>query len=994
MFWRVSVVTKDELILLTQKDESPVLEFKREWYWNNSTPKEEMTEKWGEFIKDIISLTNAYLGYAGFTRYLIIGFSEIEKKFYDVNITDVKQLSDLRSFKKLLIEKLEKFTTVALLKLDLDIISINNCNVLVFEMPPPNYVTELKIELQTKTRLLSEGSVIVRKGQKTDEVRTATTDELFKLVNEFEEYRKSDGYKVAKVEKESKSFQERSIEKTVQLYIDKNTSYSLANGYPKKVRNWKEDIVYEVYKLSDGLGGCKEFIYIHGGSNQGKTLGDIRINKYVDNITKAIVLTDKPNLKDVEKRKENISQSFGTNLVYFIDEFGYQFLYKDCMLPYQKFNLPVYVDGLYESHDKKDLSAIDRLKEWFKSENEPLFIVNGHGGIGKTTLAKQFLDHVYDISKNSGILFIDSKDIIEELSRNVSINSKVNDVYHFYKAQIALNEDESISFSRELLKLSMDNGSLIVVLDGIDEVIAKLGDRFDVDSFIESIFDDYSSDLNRTKILITCRDHFWNEVGKKILLPEITLKAFNEDLAKEFYRQYLPADLTKQSDQKKISRAMEIASSLAINDTNGQPESKVYIPFLLDMIGYLIKSRSNDLEKYDDIVSEYLLGNNHTDFLIAKVCNREIAKLDSLGLDDQVRFFMAIATKKENGTSLYDIKSDLLSIVGTKANDALIEKIKGHPLLVCTDNHIYFRYDVFNVYFKTLYLVDFFRRKNINDFDEKCYRIIKGYLKYDSSFTNAVCERLSFDDDIQIFCMQIIEKTVEAKEFDHQTLTSSLTAFLLNLMHRSNGLQSNISNRTELIEKMFVYNGAIVGLCLVDIFGSNDVKPTIDCRNKIFKDCTFINYEYFWECPMNEDTRFERSYFKNLDPRNGINYKVWDNMFSKDCNTVEIQHLLNKKEEEKALSKKEVVDELVKIFRLFYERGNFYPKKQEHVRSKVFAAKLLPILLEKKVILNYKDPQKGTLVQYVVDDKYKSVINYIEQGSQSIELFRLAEELV
>ncbi len=210
----------------------------------------------------------------------------------------------------------------------------------------------------------------------------------------------------------------------IQLYIDKNSSYSLAADYPKKIRNWKDSIVYEIYKLTDDFGACREFIYLHSSSIQGKTLGDIRKNGFVEDLSKAIILTDRPNIKSVEKRKENISQTFGSKFVYFVDEFGYEFLYKDCILPYHKYNLPIYVNGLYDGDEQKDLSALDRLKEWFYRENEPLFVVNGHGGIGKTTLAKHFLDFIYDENNDSGILFIDSKEIVDELSRSIGRHSK------------------------------------------------------------------------------------------------------------------------------------------------------------------------------------------------------------------------------------------------------------------------------------------------------------------------------------------------------------------------------------------------------------------------------------------------------------------------------------------------------------------------------------------------------------------------------------------
>lgn len=38
---------KEDISVLLKREESPILEFKRQWYWNDSTPKEEMADKWG-----------------------------------------------------------------------------------------------------------------------------------------------------------------------------------------------------------------------------------------------------------------------------------------------------------------------------------------------------------------------------------------------------------------------------------------------------------------------------------------------------------------------------------------------------------------------------------------------------------------------------------------------------------------------------------------------------------------------------------------------------------------------------------------------------------------------------------------------------------------------------------------------------------------------------------------------------------------------------------
>jgi hypothetical protein len=126
----------------------------------------------------------------------------------------------------------------------------------------------------------------------------------------------------------------------------------------------------------------------------------------------------------------------------------------------------------------------------------------------------------------------------------------------------------------------------------------------------------------------------------------------------------------------------------------------------------------------------------------------------------------------------------------------------------------------------------------------------------------------------------------------------------------------------------------------------------------------------------------------------GINYKISDNLFASSCDLTSIQHLLTEKKEEFESTRDTVKAELEKVFKLFYQRGNFYPRKQEEVRKKLSAVKQLPNLMDKGVIEIYKDPKKPTMKQYRINKNYKSVVDYIEQGSPSSEFLSLIEELI
>jgi hypothetical protein len=969
-----------DLLSLLQNEESPILEFKRQWYWGDNLDDSDLTNMWGELQKDIISLANGYPGFVGQDRFIIFGYSENESKVYSFDNKVIKHLTNLKQFKKQLIGKLESLTKPALVSLDIELITIDDGSLLVIKIPSPVSVTELKKQLQTKTRHLDEGAVLVRKGQKTDEVRSAAPDEINDLKREFEQYKGSVLFKRMNPPDQEPKL-ERTIEKTVQSYIDKNTSLSIATGYPKKAKNWDDGIIYEIYKLVDSFNGQREFIYIHDLAVQGKTLAHIKKATLINDFKNTIILIDRPKNIDSAKRKNNIKKLFKSDHIYFIDEFGYNFLYKDCIHPFMKFNLPVYVDSLFID-EGKDNSALERLISWHNSDNEPLFVVSGHGGIGKTTLAKQFLDYVYDESDEPGILFIDSKEIIHELSRKFSHKNKINDVFDFYSALMDVGIQEMSKFDKELLKLSIDNGSLLVVLDGIDEVIAKLGDKFDVESFITSIFEEYSSDLHKTKILITCRDHFWNDISKNIVLPEITLRAFNKSLATDFFNQ------KHDSDQKKVTKSLQMANNLAIDTTSSinSKTSESYIPFLLDMISYLINRKSEEASN-DFFDSSYLSNKDNTDILVGQICKREISKLESLSLDDQIILFINMASNKESRISVYDIKSELLNLT-THVDDALIDKVKGHPLMIFSENHFSFRYDVFEIYFKSLKIVYLLKLKNITLFDEDCANIFSGYLKYDSSFTKSVSNKIIYDDNLLEFCSELMIFSHDLNKVNRELFISSIVCLLL----QNSVYNADISSRTLLIESLFLENDEINGLCLVDIFGASGVKPKFDFRGKKLTNCHFNNYEYFLECSFDKDTRFTYSYFNSINPRAGIKYNLPEDVFSVGCDTNEIDNLLNKKKEEVKNTNEIIRIKLLKVFQLFYARQNFYPRKQEEVGKKLASLNLLQDLISKGVIVNYIDKKKPTMRQFKVHDDYRSIINLIDQETPSDELDQLVKE--
>lgn len=981
------MIQPDELLGVLQKDESPILEFKREWYWIEDAPNEDLGKKWGEFFKDLIGLCNGYLNFVGRDRFLIIGFCESEKKVFNVDTSKIRALQDLKAFKRKIIERLEKIVTRPPLDLKVELIPLEGQNVLVIKIPSPQHLTELKAELATKTRVLDSGTILVRKGQESDSIRVANPQEILDLTTEFDKF-KNLSLHLSGVTALRK---ERSIAKTVQLYIEKNSSFSIDVGFPISHNDRAENIIFEIFRISEELGSSKYFLYIHEHASQGKTHAHIKANNLLKIDDTLIILTERPSIKDIERRKENLSETFKTKHVFFIDEFGLNYLYGDFIQAYESYNLPIFVESLTTEIVDNEKSALKILNNWYSSAAAPLMVIKGYGGIGKSTLAKQFLDVIATDNPGIGLLFIDSNDIIDRLSKAARAGKQINDLYDFYIAQHQNEEVDAKNFSKDLLKLSVDNGSLVIVLDGIDEVIAKLGSKFDITSFVNSILNSYSNNLERGKIIITCRDIFWREFNNNENVRTITLAPFDVALAKDFFSQSF------ESAASKVERAMAMANKFAIKKVMNDEEESVYIPYVLDMISYLIKHQQEFNDKDVGLGSTKILDPRSisNDFLIGSVCEREIKKLGNYSIDDQINFLIDFSLSPSGHVSLYDIKPLFGKATSLQISDEFVEKLAGHPLLSRTGDTLNFRYDFFYQYFKSLYVSRYFSDADSSKISPSLIDIFGTYVGFDNEFTRSLYCRLAFGEDLLLFAMETIDvikdKLSAATPTEQPRLRAAISGlFILLLSLRWEKSQSlDQITCTELLKQVFYSNNSLDGICLIGVFGSDRAKPVFDFRNTLIKNSYFEQYEYFWDCSINENTRFTSSSFAGLEPRAGVKPQLFPETFGESCDISDITEVINRQSSQIADVVNELKEKLYQFFKLFYKQGNFYPKKQEDVRARLYTGKLLATLLKNKVIIDYQDPKKASLKQYKVTEEFRPIVKLFEQGGASLEFERV-----
>jgi len=1030
------MLNEEELknILENNPKETYTIEYKRDWYWDNDTLLNKDKEKnkgkdqqklWDEFLKDLLALANANLGYVGKTRYLIVGYDEKTSTKHDVNPDKISDLTNLTVFRNNISKKLKSRCNTKLEQLEIYFVDCENKSkrLLIFEIPSPTVLIELTIDLQSKSnKVFSANTVFIRKfiknGKDGEEisVQAASVDEATKLKNEFEIYKN-------KIQKN------RSIVSTIESYIENNRNYSYAQNM-LSTTDTNQGIVYEVFKFNVQFGNPLYFVYINQYSRQAKTYQYLIDESIIEKNCNLIILTEEPEDVNPETRKDNLRKIFKTKDVYFIDEFGYEFIYKGYMSSYEPFNISVFVESFLDSNDSKSekKTALQILNDWYNSISEPILVIKGHGGIGKSTLVKYFLDSIYaknsknNSKKEVGILFIDSNDIIKgllEMAKSVP-NKSFDNIYDFYQALINKgNPDYFLSkpIPKNVLQLAVDQGRLIIVLDGIDEVISKLGSYFNIKAFLQSIKSEYCANLEKAKIIITCRDYFWEKLDNDSNIREIDLSPFNQKMAEDFFEQSYSnllydcnQNLNKNSFKKLKIKSMDLAKDIAMSDKNKyiatETQEEIYIPYMLDMIADIVKKDKFDKFSPDQQDSNFLEMNIKNDYIIEKFCNREITKLgnrdnkeqDKFKVDNQIRLFCDMALYYSGIVNIHDIKY-LLDKVGICKQETdcsnYINRLKGHPIINSNQDSIFFRYDFFKTHFNSIAIGHFLKQRNAEQVKDKVFaEALINYVKFDSNTTIEIIKRFDYNEDMILFMMECIQNINTCDEYDQNFKNSVISVLFIIILLSVQKLDfANYGKEKcrDILINIFERSNEIHGLCLIDIYPFEKYKFIFDFKDLVFVNCTFDNYSFFWDCDFNENNKFINCNFYRIPSNNKSKIPLKLEQFEGgdyDC----ITKIIRAANQNYNTHKETVISELKSLLLLFRRSGTFHSLRQEQLDSKQKYNKYVETLLKEGVLEETHQKKHPQIKCYKIADNYKDYLSkVIEQDYSNFEFEQIVK---
>lgn len=760
----------------------------------------------------------------------------------------------------------------------------------------------------------------------------------------------------------------------------RNANFEEISTYEDKTNR----IGFQLFKEIDSIvKRLTYYLYLYSGIIQSQTLQYLKTNfpSVLGNNNLIIFLPKELDQVNVEKRKNNIKNKFKPVNIFYIDEFIRNactpaFIDADenkQFLQISNFILPTY----YNSSNRNIESLVEH---WQYSLSEPILVIKGTGGIGKTTFAQYIVDNIITNSPLTSVLFIDSVKIKDNLIRRNRYVEQLG-IYNFYEALFNHDDSTEDKLTEEVFRLNLDAGNIILVIDGLDEVISKIP-NFNVDIFLKSI-SVKSNELGGGKVIITCRTHFWNQANNvSSHFKEIELRPFDIKQTTEFFAKSFESN-------RKREKALKFADEFKFSDSENE---NVYHPYVLDIIRTIIDTENEAIELDLTEFSSSILNNSvKNDYIIYRVCDRERKRIGQISIDEQLRFFIYLASERRSNIQILNFKKEIELALGKQIDNINIEAFKSHPFLQKNGNSITFRYDFFAEVFKSIYLANFFNLSNdFKALTDTFLDIIGENCWYGSSLNSEVVKRIKgWSEDDYLFVSEIVDKVTLIDNINIDRKREVIAnvfniALLINHRFNSNDIDSNTMLLKAIFEK---HINQIDNLCIINLNTENNLKFNFSSLkiNSAYID----GYNSFYECSFNDETKFYNSHILNIDSKTK-NTKLPNSIFIDCIYDKNIAEAINDFYEEQKSNTDRAKIFINSFFHLFYTNGRLGRQWEEKIIKPRFKGvdkynygykKVIKILKQHEVLLS-ADEKDG--VKLFISDEHKGdVVRYVKDGTIS-----------
>ncbi|HDZ8835551.1 NACHT domain-containing protein [Aeromonas dhakensis] len=559
-----------------------------------------------------------------------------------------------------------------------------------------------------------------------------------------------------------------------------------------------------------------------------------------------------------------------------------------------------YVDQMIYRGDGTSLLSSKYARTFIYNSNNkelkltPISIILGQGGIGKTTFCLRLAEIINKHDKlDKRMLLITKADILKNYSGEV-IDS-ISKLYIEYAKNIT---GQVRPISHETFSLALSCGSIILMIDGIDEIESALGEKFKMQLFLDSI-GNLNESLNSCRVLMTSRDanasRFINTKNSETLF----IKGFSTDDIAEY------TEKDAEETKKKIKEF-----SFKIKNKDG-----LVNPYLLHVVRQFLISTKKEAWETQTIETKSLNIDEPFDYCLARALLREIEKQSlHITVDDYYDLLNEIVVEKEN--SMDDEYFETYIEIYLQKNGTTPPPRRGSYLKFFLFEHkneltsISHSEYASHILLNKLYSI-FSKKAPTDRAEAMVVKSILGSTRNENfGLIERLCKRLNRNETSEIDINGKIKFIFDEIRNSGKSITSERAIHELHMLIISYWSPKTASDRRLIIESIHSKD-KISDICILSDY------PTID-----FSDCTveggiFRNFQGFFNCKTNDNTRFIDCSFSNCSSsfkRENVRSEIFIN-----CNLDDgMRHLLHAGEDkrmEMLLRSKSDVKQVLKSMR-------------------------------------------------------------------------------
>lgn len=641
---------------------------------------------------------------------------------------------------------------------------------------------------------------------------------------------------------------------------------------------------------------------------------------------------------------------------------------------------PYFIDQNLHSANGSYLSLefVDSIVKNSIPSKKPIYVVFGDGGAGKTTFCEEAvakINQFQDRGLKKKAILLSSFDVPDDLASNgVQIDS-LEGLY-----ALTTGGDENL-INPTNLALNISSGNLVIVVDGLDEIQAKLKERFLLDDFLDSV-----SDLNDTylncSVIITSR-----EIDKRSFeRPDVSIfyiKGFDEHLLQKYLEKRF------KKDYAAIARARDYVTQISKNSET--------TPLIIRLVSELAAD-INSNRKILIPSEKYFQKDQILDKVVFQLIDREVTTKQVLPISvDQYFEFLKDIVFEYGGRATKDEFNLLIEVaIAGSTGPAKIKDFKNlhlSTLLRRDGDCVKIKYDSLELWIKSRYLTHLFNRGQ----SEHDINVIKAIAQNCYKGGVLVEEIAKFKPKTTIYESTVIRQWIPKlnSEFDEPLIRKLISALLYIAFEGNHG---DRSERARKLSEIFGIDsgGKIYGLSIFGSFYPLDFS-SITIQNGYFNNFSNLSKSLI---PSGKIVFFATEILGVEKETFGRGVATRDNFDSECVLCQELNDIIDSDSENKEKLQTNIRNDLQKILRVGFKGGNFvwkseslYKQQCGSLKSKLALSNYLHSLEKEGFISSVAatgSPGNGFIVS---EEVRLDVKDFLTQSILSQKIERLLQKL-